>query len=144
RVGPPTAFEHLVGGVHLRWAERALDVGEAKVETEVVILGEQEAAARLVPLVVGRGRAMIPERRDYRCELLARRRDHAALTGRDRLARVKTEGAGVAERPGVAPAIPAAEGAGAVLEHPEPPGTRKVEYRVEVGAQPEQMHGDNP
>ena len=78
------------------------------------------------------------------CQLVALRGQHAALARRDRLARVEAERAAVAERAGVSTAIPAAERAGCVLDHPQPVTLREGEHGIEIGREPEEVHRDDP
>ena len=56
---------------------------------------------------------------------------------------MEAEAAGVAEGAGVAAAVPAAERARAVLDDPQAACRGELQERVHVGAEPEQVHGDD-
>src|SRR5205085_8470483 len=136
--------EDPVDAIHLRAAERALDVGESVVEPEVAVLGEEEAAVTLVAGEIGTRRAVVTERARERGELVVRRRDHASLARRDRLPRVEAESSGAAESSGVLSGGAAAERARRILEDPEAAAARVVEHRLQLGAEAEEMDRDEP
>src|SRR4051794_34674526 len=97
-----------------------------------------------MPFQIRLRRAVVPQRPHFRVECRAGRCDHPALTGRDGLSGMEAEAASIAESAAMPIAIPRAEAAGGILDHPQAVAPRDIDDRVHVGAETEQVNRDDP
>src|SRR4051812_7729022 len=116
----PPLFYHCRNALQLLATDRRLDVGQAVVETDLVIALEYDAAGGMA-LTVGHRHAVMAQPAKARGKLDVVGRDHAAIAGGQELARMEGEAGGDAEgaadlAPAFADADPAADRAGGIFD----------------------------
>src|SRR5437870_2660176 len=135
-------MDELVQLAKLHQPNGALEIGHAVVETHHVEVWQQVRTWPTVPLFLGHRRAVVAQHLDTLSQLIVVGRHHPPLTCRDGLAWVEGKDAEIAEPPGGAAVPCCTSRAGCIFDDLDirPNG---CPYRINVGTEPEEMHGND-